>query len=81
MVRHAMSRFSPAFGPYLRLPKNLTVSLSLAFNQFVDPWALDAISWKYVGAGLTPELPCLIYHSISSAVHGCSLNWSLLSCS
>jgi len=26
---------------------NLTVSLSQAFNQFVDPWALDAIGWKY----------------------------------
>ncbi|KAN0120675.1 general substrate transporter [Russula decolorans] len=26
---------------------NLTVSLSMAFNQFVDPWALDVIGWKY----------------------------------
>ncbi|KAI0058199.1 general substrate transporter [Artomyces pyxidatus] len=26
---------------------NLTVSLTLAFNQFVNPWALDAIGWKY----------------------------------
>ncbi|KAI0300927.1 hypothetical protein BC826DRAFT_991422 [Russula brevipes] len=27
--------------------KNLTVSLALAISQFVDPWALDAIGWKY----------------------------------
>ncbi|EMD31323.1 hypothetical protein CERSUDRAFT_119885 [Gelatoporia subvermispora B] len=26
---------------------NLVVSLTLAFNQFVNPWALDAIGWKY----------------------------------
>jgi len=26
---------------------NLVVSLTLAFNQFVNPWALDAIHWKY----------------------------------
>lgn len=42
--------------------KNLTVSLSLALNQFVDPWALDAIGWKYVRVGLSPELPYLIVH-------------------
>ena len=28
--------------------QNLTVCLTLAFNQFVNPWALDAMSWKYV---------------------------------
>jgi len=26
---------------------NLVVSLALAFNQFVDPWALSMIGWKY----------------------------------
>ncbi|KAI0029707.1 general substrate transporter [Vararia minispora EC-137] len=26
---------------------NITISLTLAFNQFVNPWALDAIGWKY----------------------------------
>ncbi|KAI8980164.1 general substrate transporter [Trametes punicea] len=26
---------------------NLVVSLTLAFNQFVNPWALDAIGWRY----------------------------------
>lgn len=26
---------------------NLTVSLALALNQFVDPWAFDLIGWKY----------------------------------
>ncbi|KAI0784259.1 general substrate transporter [Abortiporus biennis] len=26
---------------------NLVVSLTLAFNQFVNPWALDTIGWKY----------------------------------
>lgn len=26
---------------------NLTVSLALAFNQFVDPWAFDQIGWRY----------------------------------
>ena len=81
MVRHLVARRSPVVAPYLRFPKNLVVSLSLAFNQFVDPWALDAIGWKYVGVSLTPELPYLIDLSISSTVHGCALNWSLLSCS
>ena len=81
MVRHVLAHHSPAVAPYLRFSKNLTVSLSLAFNQFVDPWALDVIGWKYVGVSLIPELPYLIDYSISSTVHGCSLNWSLLSCS
>ncbi|KAH9945447.1 general substrate transporter [Epithele typhae] len=26
---------------------NLVVSLTLAFNQFVNPWALDALGWYY----------------------------------
>ncbi|KAI5826868.1 hypothetical protein K523DRAFT_322607 [Schizophyllum commune Tattone D] len=26
---------------------NLTVFLTTAFNQFVNPWALDAIGWRY----------------------------------
>ncbi|KAH9944816.1 general substrate transporter [Amylocystis lapponica] len=26
---------------------NFIVSLTLAFNQFVNPWALDAIGWRY----------------------------------
>jgi len=26
---------------------NLTVSLALALNQFVDPWAFNQIGWKY----------------------------------
>ncbi|TDL25883.1 general substrate transporter [Rickenella mellea] len=26
---------------------NITVCLTLAFNQFVNPWALDAMGWKY----------------------------------
>jgi hypothetical protein len=81
MVRHIMAHRSPAITPYLRFPKNLTVSLSLALNQFVDPWALDAIGWKYVGVSLTPEHPYLIDHSISYTVHGFALNWPLLSCS
>jgi len=25
----------------------LVVSLTLAFNQFVNPWALDALGWRY----------------------------------
>lgn len=58
----------------LRFPKNLTVSLSMAFNQFVDPWALDVIGWKYVGVSLYPRTPYLINHSTSSTVHGCVLN-------
>lgn len=41
----------------LRFTKNLTVSLSMAVNQFVDPWALDVIGWKYVGVSLYPGTP------------------------
>ncbi|TEB33338.1 general substrate transporter [Coprinellus micaceus] len=26
---------------------NITIMATVAFNQFVNPWALDAISWKY----------------------------------
>jgi hypothetical protein len=26
---------------------NLTVALTIAFNQFVNPWALDGIGWWY----------------------------------
>ncbi|KAH8118062.1 general substrate transporter [Phellopilus nigrolimitatus] len=26
---------------------NMTVCLTLAFNQFVNPWALDAMKWRY----------------------------------
>ena len=26
----------------------MTIQLTQAFNQFVNPWALDAIGWKYV---------------------------------
>ncbi|KAI0684104.1 general substrate transporter [Cytidiella melzeri] len=26
---------------------NFVVSLTLAFNQFVNPWALDALGWRY----------------------------------
>lgn len=32
----------------LMFRQNFVVSLTLAFNQFVNPWALDAIGWKYV---------------------------------
>ena len=32
---------------YSLSPKNLTVSLALGWNQFVDPWAFDQIGWKY----------------------------------
>lgn len=28
--------------------QNMVVSLTLAFNQFVNPWALDALGWRYV---------------------------------
>jgi len=28
--------------------QNMTVQLVLAFNEFVNPWALAAIGWKYV---------------------------------
>lgn len=29
-------------------PQNITLQFTQAFNQFVDPWALNAIGWKYV---------------------------------
>jgi hypothetical protein len=80
MVSHVMTRRFPVVNPYLRFPKNLTVSLSLAFSQLVDPWALDVIGWKYVGVSLTPEYSDLMGRSISSTVRGWALNWSLLSC-
>lgn len=35
--------------------KNLVVSLALALNQFVDPWALDVMGWRYVS--LSPLVP------------------------
>ena len=33
--------------------QNITVQFTLAFNEFVNPWALDAIGWKYVGLPFT----------------------------
>jgi hypothetical protein len=33
--------------PLLKLPQNLTVFLTSAFNQFVNPWAIGAIGWLY----------------------------------
>jgi predicted Co/Zn/Cd cation transporter (cation efflux family) len=27
--------------------QNLTIMATVAFNQFVNPWALAAISWRY----------------------------------
>ncbi|KAI0926077.1 hypothetical protein AcV5_008639 [Taiwanofungus camphoratus] len=48
---------------------NLLVSLTLAFNQFVNPWALDAIGWKYylVYCGwLVVELIFIVTHIIET---------------
>lgn len=46
-----MVRYGPIALASLSLtsPQNLVVSLALALNQAVDPWALNAIGWKYVG--------------------------------
>lgn len=30
-------------------PQNLTIQATQAFNEFVNPLALNAIGWKYVG--------------------------------
>lgn len=30
------------------LNQNGVISLVLAFNQFVNPWALEVLGWKYV---------------------------------
>jgi hypothetical protein len=53
----------------------------MALNQLVDPWAFNAIGWRYVGLSLTSEPSDLIDYSISSSVGGWALNWPLLSCS
>lgn len=29
------------------MTQNLTVILTTAFNQFVNPWAIDALGWWY----------------------------------
>jgi hypothetical protein len=63
----------------LTIAKNLTVSLALALNQFVDPWALNVIGWKYVSPGLLSNKHGLIAHSISCIVDGCVSSWFLLS--
>jgi hypothetical protein len=51
-----MVRYGPIFlGPFsLTSPQNLVVSLAMALNQTVDPWALNMIGWKYVGLGPFP---------------------------
>lgn len=80
MVSHFMT---PSFSARhtLRFSKNVVVSLSLAFNQLVDPWAFNAIGWRYVGLSLTLKRSGLIDYSISSTVDGWALNWPLLSSS
>lgn len=30
-----------------RIPQNMVVMLTVAFNQFVNPWAIEAIGWWY----------------------------------
>lgn len=47
--------------------QNITVCLTLAFNQFVNPWALDALGWKYVSdvnLWLTDHLLTRLYCSV-----------------
>lgn len=48
MVTRLSSLPTIAPEPYLQIRQNCVVSLTLAFNQFVNPWALDAIGWRYV---------------------------------
>ena len=49
-----MVRPSPAsrMAPVLTVSQHFVVSCTLAFNQFVNPWALGAMGWRYVR--LTP---------------------------
>ena len=51
MVRYGPIVLAPSS---LTSPQNLVVSLALAVNQSVDPWALNAIGWKYVGLSVFP---------------------------
>lgn len=48
MVTRLSSLPTIAPEPYIQIRQNCVVSLTLAFNQFVNPWALDAIGWRYV---------------------------------
>jgi len=51
---------------------NITVCLTLAFNQFVNPWALDALGWKYylVYCGwLVFELAFIVRYIIETKGH------------
>ena len=52
-----MVRPSPAswMTPVLTVTQNFVVSCTLAFNQFVNPWALGAMGWRYVRP-LSPRL-------------------------
>jgi hypothetical protein len=47
MVRHNPVILVPTITHLLPL-KNLVVSLALALNQLVDPWAINLMGWKYV---------------------------------
>jgi hypothetical protein len=77
-----MVRYGPIVVAPLSLtsPQNLVVSLALAVNQSVDPWALNAIGWKYVGLKPFPlKRAGLIDHSTSFTVGGWASSWSSLS--
>jgi hypothetical protein len=54
MVCYISIVLAPSLLTY-RPKKNLMVSLAMAFNQTVDPWAFSVIGWKYVS--LSPLVP------------------------
>ena len=52
---------------------NLTISIALIFNQYVNPIALKNISWKYyVGVScIFPSLYAVPYPVAALALSGC----------
>ena len=44
---------------------NFMISLSLIFNQYVNPVALDAIQWKYYVRPFPSALNAFAHHSIA----------------
>jgi hypothetical protein len=57
----------------------MAVQLTQAFNEFVNPWALDAIGWKYVSSNLHNlfNYKLIVRVSIFSTVAGYFWNYSL----
>lgn len=63
----------------LKVFQNLTIYLTQAFNQFVNPWALEAMGWKYVSLGSIFNIVHLLIYNCSTLSTAAGYCWSFSS--